>query len=236
MQDINWLGARSVEAALDRRFGMFCDRWQKLLPGLASGRVLARATTAEIADTRSNASLRIQNRGRRPEKREDWIIPADAWSGLHASGIAGGIGNFQVAMRYMDLDNLTPLSFLDRSDVVTVEAVGVEYSREGLVWLLELTGDEVSELGQTAPVRHNQPDKAKSNRGARPRTEDWANFSAALAVIAIRDGLPKGTAAAKVYEAVGAILTEHGLYKDSNPLSLDSVRDAILLAQDWASE
>lgn len=97
--------------------------------------------------------------------------------------------------------------------------------------------DLVKELGlpmAEEPKREAAQPSPKRGGGRYPSKADWVNFSAALAVVAVIDevGIDTTASAALIYERVALVLQER-LGKDAGFLSLDSVQDAITLAQDW---
>lgn len=194
-----------------------------LRTNLAHGLIQARAKVAIVEVFRSFDQVRA---GADPKKEtfRDWEVPARVWVGsLENSHLAlPGLDRFTSAAPGMGYD--------------AIKLIGLSFRRSDVL--------DAFEIDPTVPpTRKKAPSGARvepangSGRGRGPSKADWSNFAAALAVVAARDEddlAEAGRSVASIYERIGEVLQDR-LGAEAKYLSLDSVQDAIAMAQEWVA-
>lgn len=208
MDETNWIGGRDLSHIGLSVFTTATDLRDWLILRLGKGHVSARATATVV-----------RQKGSAPPQRWDgWIIPPGAWAHVERA---------MAASRPMKLaDDLTTLAGIFPPNIEEFpywpqefECTGLSYSRADLAAL----------LGPTAPSSRNRASR-KGIGGAKPDKPRWEEFAAAFALIADSDGIDPDLDEQALFNRIDSFLEARGI---DDGLHIDSVRDAIGLAQAW---
>lgn len=208
MIDDDWISGSDLVEAASAIFPTTQEFKDWLILRLGTGRVVARAR-----------STLLRRRGSSPAQRiENLIFPPRAWTYISLAE--------QTPRRIVLSDDLEQLSGPALPPSIEgrpfppqpFESHGISYERAGLRSLLGPTSLQ--------PARRS----SRAGIGGKPAdSKRWAEFAAAFAVIAEKNGINPRANSSTVYEEIAQFLTD----ADLSPLHGDTVRDAITMAQAW---
>ncbi len=208
--EVNWLTLSEIRPALFRHSNGGSQLKHKL-ETLAGHRLLnIRVRSAIIT-------------GSKETRETDWIVDQ---AFLDAAHDKPSRANISVSSDELQ-SSLTGGSGYSRR--IRLSCAGLSFSQADI---------EAAFPGVSGQVEPQASVSQEPNRSGRPPSKkDWQHFCAALAVVAgkTEDGVGSDVSAASIYEKAALVLQAR-LGSEATYLKLDSVMDAITLAQEWTSK
>lgn len=183
----------------------------KLRPGLRAGLVASKARFAEIE--------RRTPHGRKASSDEaDWLVPPDVWKGT------GENSAFDIAQDYYS-SRAPGIGF------ASVKLRQISFDREQVLAFADIKSE--NDAANLTPSLPSLPPSNPRGAGRNPDKLAWTRFAAAFAVISSEevDLTEPGVSANSIHGKIDELVRR---FTGGDALSIDNVRDAITLAQDWS--